>query len=123
MEEDQLPKLIPCHYGRHLWTVAEDWVYKDTVVPKGYITDLDSIHFIPYLGFFLKGYARWAALRHDWGYSLGAKTRKEVDEDFRQDMIDEGVPTFISVSLYIRVRVFGWYSWNLCRKHSQPYSG
>ena len=93
-------------------------------VPAGYITDFASVPrifwsiFPPY-----DPYYGAPAIIHDFGYSTKGtflkegqhKTRKEVDDLFLEAMQVQETPNWKSATMYLSVRVAGWYVWN--RKH------
>lgn len=93
---------------RNTWILNKDWVCGDYVVPRGYVTDLDSIPNVPIAYTLFKGYARESAVLHDWLYFTGIVSRKKADELFYHHMVEiERVSPIIAKAMYIGVRVGG----------------
>ncbi len=87
------------------------------VVPAGFPTDLASIPRI-FRGLVTKnGPSRYAAVVHDYLYSLkgnGPKgvTRAQADNIFREAMASLGVPKWKMVAMHRAVQGFGWMIFN-----------
>lgn len=111
----KLPSLSPLP-RRHFWVVNETWEFYGHVVPRGFVTDLDSVPQVPVLYAMIKGRARWSALGHDFLYSGTTVDRKTADQFFHRGMLEEGVPAWIAKAMYLAVRTFGWRYYNKRRK-------
>lgn len=111
----KLPSLSPLPH-RHFWVVNEEWVCYGHTVPRGFVTDLDSVPTIPVLYALIKGRSRWAALLHDFLYSGTTVDRKTADLLFHRAMLEEGVPPVVAKCMYWAVRGFGWRYYNKQRK-------
>lgn len=109
------PILIPLG-ERDIWQVHESWTWKGYTIPKGFITDLDSIPYIPYIHTVLKGRARVAALLHDYLYHTGEVSRKVADKAFKELMEEEGVHSVYKHLIYRTIRLTGWVRWNELRR-------
>ena len=82
------------------------------MVPKGFITDLDSVPRIPILHAVFKGRAVESAVIHDYYYRT-RQTRSYADTAFLQAMVIEGVPRRYRYPIYWAVRLFGRRGYNL----------
>jgi hypothetical protein len=90
---------------------------KIIVVPRGFVTDFASIPRGLRSIVTKDGPNRWAAILHDYLYSLGGKgpkglPRKVCDDMFMEAMIDLGVPMWKRKLMYRGVRAGGWYRWD-----------
>lgn len=108
--------MILSPYGLDSWVLMEDHkVTTDSgftiTVPKGFVTDLDSVPRIPFVFFIAKGRTVESAVVHDYLYRTGLVSRKEADDIFYELMIKEGVSSFRSWYIYSAVRLFGGFSW------------
>lgn len=103
---DKLPllRMLP---KRDWWILEEEFEYLDHLIPKGFITDLDTVYRVPFVYAIFKGKARIAALLHDWLYTTGYLTRKEADILLRDIAILEGNPKWVAHCMYIAVRLMG----------------
>jgi len=110
------------------WVLTEDWTFyserlgQEITVKAGFRSDLDSVPRIPILYSQLKGYARLAAIAHDWLYVTGEITgsvlesdlagepvdRDTADKVFNEIMRKEGISSLRRWFIYYGVRVFGW---------------
>ena len=98
----------------HRWQLTEpliyrsgnDWVY----VPRGFVTDLDSVPRVPGLHALAAGRAVRSAVIHDWLYERQIP-RLAADQRFAEAMRFEGVPALIRWILYAGVRAFGWIAY------------
>lgn len=111
----KLPSLSPLP-KRHFWVVNDAWECYGHTVPKGFVTDLDTIPMLPLLYLLIKGRARWAALLHDYLYSGTSVDRKTADLLFLRAMLEEDVPHWVAKAMYWAVRGFGWRYYNKQRK-------
>lgn len=111
----KLPSMSPLPH-RHYWVVNEDWPYYSYVVPRGFVSDLDTVPHIPILFALIKGRARWSALGHDFHYSITDMDRKQADMIFHRSMLEEGVPSGYAKAMYWAVRAFGWWRFNKRRR-------
>jgi hypothetical protein len=111
----KLPSMSPLP-KRGFWIVNEDWDCYGYVIPRGFVTDLDSVPHVPIIFVLVKGWARWAALLHDFLYSGTSVTRKLADLLFLRAMLEEGVPSTLAKSMYYAVRALGWRKYNKKRK-------
>ena len=102
-----LPKLEPVPWREDTWLLLEDWSYLGIFIPRYFFCDLDSIPRIPYVYTYLKGYARTAAMVHDWLYADQSTSRAEADRVFYDFMVLEGVHRVRAGVIYGTVRVFG----------------
>lgn len=82
------------------------WVY----VPRGFVTDLDSVPRLPGLHALVEGRAVKSAVIHDWLY-YRRMPRDQADWIFAEAMRHEGVPTAIRAVIYAGVRLFGWIAY------------
>ena len=79
-------------------------------VPKGFETDLASVHRLPGMFMLFGGRARKAAVLHDYLYFLHEGEREMADEVFFKAMAhDEG--WFTRVAMWLGARVGGWAIW------------
>lgn len=115
LADEARPILIPLD-RRNGFKLAQDWTYGTFTVPKGFITDLDSIPKIPYLYSLFKGRASWSAVIHDYLYHSGEVSRKSADDLFLLDMKKERIGWLYRHLIYLAVRTFGWLAWNRYRK-------
>ena len=111
----QLPSMSPLPH-RHYWVLNEPWECYNHRLPRGLVSDLDTVPHIPVLFAFFKGRARWSALLHDFLYSGTAVERKTADALFLRAMLDEGIPPWIAKAMYLSVRALGWRYYNKQRK-------
>ena len=90
------------------WILIEsvEWPAPPVVVPVGYKTDLDSVPRIPVFYSIFKNRTRYAAVIHDYLYSVG-NDRKEADRIFLAAMEAEGVRRRYRLPIYCAVRFFG----------------
>lgn len=79
------------------------WVY----VPRGFLTDFDSVPRVPGLHALVEGRAIKSAVIHDWLYHKHAG-RAYADRVFLDAMQAEGVPRAMRWVIYAGVRIFGW---------------
>lgn len=113
--------LEQCDNGRE-FRLDEELIYfrKDKdgleeffIVPEGFITDLASTpRFVWSLGFAPFGKHTEAAVLHDWLYSIEYKnSRKACDKLFLEAMKVRGVKFTKRWTMYLAVRLCGWYVW------------
>lgn len=93
--------------GRGLWEVVEPYKFNGFTIPRGFLTDFDSIPRLPVIFAAFKGRARAAALVHDYLYSIGFD-RYHADRVFLRMMVAEGVHCRHAFPIYLGVRLFGW---------------
>ena len=88
--------------------LLEDLVYKDVVVPQGFICDLASIprFFWRVISPFDDEVLR-AGIVHDYLYRTGLKTRNEADEYFYNLLIEDGLGKFEAYGAWAMIRLFG----------------
>lgn len=108
----QMPKLSPVA-GSECWQLLEDWFYTSLSgarfhVPKGFITDLDSVPRIPVIYALYKGRVRVGGLLHDYLYRIG-HDRKEADKLLIEvgQVVDLVEQEYLD-NIYAAVRAFGW---------------
>ncbi len=108
----QMPKLSPVA-GSECWQLLEDWFYTSLSgarfhVPKGFITDLDSVPRIPVIYALYKGRVRVGGLLHDYLYRIG-HDRKEADKLLVEvgQIVDLVEQEYLD-NIYAAVRAFGW---------------
>ena len=90
---------------------------KTVTVPREFVTDLASIPRAIRSMVTKDGPNRWAAIVHDYLYSLKGKgpkglPRKVCDDIFMEAMIDLKVPKWKRMAMYRGVRLWGWRTWN-----------
>lgn len=109
------PKPFDGRYvGKRQFQLLAPFVYKETEVPIGFITDGASIPKIawsvvggPWSGDYVE-----AAIPHDWHYHTQKVTREEADKQFIDGMEILGVPLWKRRLMYRMVRMFSWICWN-----------
>ena len=94
------------------WKLVRKWEHKGTIVPKGFLTDLDSVPRIPYIYSWFKGYAKASAILHDWLYVTGEVSRRKADKKFYRCMREEGVSRWRALFIFWAVRLFGWIGYD-----------
>lgn len=110
------PVLRPTSCGR--WEVVESYRFNGFTIPKGFISDLDSVPRLPFAFEVFKSRTRAAALIHDFLYSIGYP-RDLADRIFLRFMVAEGVPCRYAIPIFWAVRCFGWLAW---KKPSPSFS-
>jgi len=93
--------LSPLHYISRI--VGTQYI----TVPDGFVTDFASI---PRIARFLitgHGHDRWAAVVHDYLYSIGFD-RKTADAIFYEALLVSGVNKIKARAMYRAVRTGGW---------------
>ncbi|WP_417551811.1 transglycosylase SLT domain-containing protein [Marinomonas fungiae] len=110
--QSQMPKLSPVA-GSECWRLLEDWFYTSLsgvryCVPKGFITDLDSVPRIPVIYALYKGRVRAGAVLHDYLYRIG-HDRKAADKLLVEvgEIVDLVEQEYLD-NIYAAVRAFGW---------------
>lgn len=113
---------LPLREGRLVGVLLSDWMfcYKKTGdvfrVPRSYITDYASVPwYTRYAGFSEFGPHKYAALIHDWLYSVGewkgtadeSRKRKEADEIFLFALKESGMGFAKRRAMYRAVRLGG----------------
>ena len=101
------PEPIVRPSGENLWELVEPYNFNGFTVPRGFLTDFDSIPRLPVIFASFKGRARTAALIHDYLYSIGFD-RYLADRTFLRMMVAEGVRLRHAFPIYLGVRWFGW---------------
>nr|WP_324259036.1 DUF1353 domain-containing protein [Cellvibrio fontiphilus] len=101
--------LIPLYRGK--FQLATKFTFGEHEVPKGFITDLDSVPRIPIFYLVFKGRTTKAAIVHDFLYTHGTN-RKEADKTFLELMELERVRRRYRVPIYWAVRIFGGSRYN-----------
>ena len=93
--------------------LTEDWYYKGYKVHKGFYTDLASVP-KPLNGIIpAQGDYSYSALLHDFLYTWPHKmSRKEVDQLFYNNMVEDGVSKWKAKVMYRAVRWFGGKHFN-----------
>ena len=92
--------------------LLEDHVVLGHIIPKGFV--FDGASYVDE-----DNNVRGAALLHDYFYraaEIRTYTRKEVDQLFRKAMLEFGVSTWKSTTIYYGVRVGGGGIWKKARK-------
>lgn len=104
-------KCIILNGPNHNMKLIEDHAISGIIVPKGFVFDgashIDESNNV-----------KCAALIHDYMYrevNAHNHSRKYVDDLFLQTMKSYGVPKYTRIKVYIGVRLFGWYIWNVYR--------
>lgn len=90
------------------WALLEkvEWPASEVTVPVGYKTDFDSVPRIPIFYAVFKNRTRFAAVIHDYLYSIG-HNRKDADRIFLAAMEAEGIRRRYRLPIYWAVRIFG----------------
>ena len=116
---------------RDEWVLEEDWAFyskrlgEEVTIKKGFKSDLDSVPRIPIVYSQLKGYARLAAIAHDFLYASGYTiqyttgtphketkvSRKTADAIFLDLMVCEKIGPIRRRVIWFGVRVGGWVSY------------
>jgi Protein of unknown function (DUF1353) len=102
-----------------LWELVEDYKIDlsissllskkiTVVIPRGFITDLDSVPRVPVLYEIYKGRTRIAALIHDFLYRMGCE-KSASDVTFLYCMGLEGVANHYRYPIYWAVKYFGFW--------------
>ena len=111
-----LTKFCAEQHSRYEWVLHEDLVFFDEEfgtfkVPKGFHTDLASIHalrvVLPLVYALLVGYGNSASALHDYAYSQGNLSRKMCDLIFYRSLRAEGVARWRAALFWAGVRCFG----------------
>jgi len=76
-------------------------------VPKGFVTDIDSVPRIPGVYALYKGHATYSAVVHDWLYEQG-RGKIAADRTFLAAMKHEGLPIWRRWPIFLGVAIFGW---------------
>ena len=81
-------------------------------VPAGFVTDFASTP--PPIWMIIPPWGKYgkAAVIHDYLYQRHQRTRKQVDDIFREAMVVLGVDPARVFLMYWAVRLFGWPAWN-----------
>lgn len=93
--------------GGHCWKLLKPVVYKDIVVPVGFVCDLASVPrplwwLYPPFGDYIR-----AAIIHDYLYEQAEVSKEEIDDVFAEVMIEDGVDNFTHFVFDKFVRWFG----------------
>jgi len=111
--------------GRGTWELTEDLVYQSDVVaytftvPKGFITDFTSVPRVPLIFDWLGDRGNLAGTLHDFLYSRDASGNHQVpdrliaDKVLKEALVAQGVGNLAAWTIYLAVRLFGNYYWNL----------
>jgi Protein of unknown function (DUF1353) len=126
-QASQLPGPVLSYDGDNQWVLQDDYRYDmdgtSITVPKGFRFDLSSVPrpFWSLIAPFELSVT--APLLHDFLYRCGGKpepgvvqpprtfTRRQVDDLFRQVMVQEGVAPWRRTLAYAAVRTFGYPAW------------
>lgn len=118
--------MLSCdHLSGDRWIVRRDFHYfHDSgliVVPKGFITDFDSVPRLPVVYLMAKNWATKSALVHDYLYKQGRLngkkiSRKQADFIFHDAMGHEHLLPRRQNIIFAGVRVGGWRAWGKHRK-------
>ena len=127
-----LPNSLPTDYSKKAyspydWLLLEDLDYYveglgHVTIPKGYMTDFESVPRVPFLFSFAKLVAVKESVLHDYMYDCMTHkvTRKFADQVFYNAMRRSGVSKFRAYPMYLAVRAFGWRPWNKDSRHKCP---
>lgn len=88
---------------------------KTILLPKDFVTDLDSVPRIPIIYAKYKGLSVVACTTHDFGYNIkysGINSKDECDELFYQLMLHEGTEESDAKMIYEGVHLFGKEDYN-----------
>jgi hypothetical protein len=111
---DGLPPVVPLARltREKMWLVTEDFDVtvhgRVFTVPKGFITDLDSVPRAPLIFLFWKGHAVADATFHDWLYATGCVPREVADDYFWHLLKVEGAGRVTAYTEWLGVRAGGW---------------
>lgn len=86
------------------------------VVPKGFVTDFDSVPRLPLAYWLAKGRTRLAPVIHDYLYATHALdgvpiSRRFADQLFLEAMVDESVGRAARRMIWAGVRAGGFLAW------------
>lgn len=107
MRSQVKPLLKPLKGGKAAFEVVKGGFVMGHYVPKGMVTDLDSVPRVPVVHALFKSRSTLGALLHDHLYKTGMYSRKEADDIFYGAMIWEGVGTGVALVIHRAVRIFG----------------
>lgn len=98
--------------SRKSWTLLDDLVYGDVIVPKGFETNFASFSALHNVFLFplyalVSGYGNYAATVHDYLYTQAELTRKECDVILYEALRAEGVAKWRAWIFYVGVRLGG----------------
>jgi len=96
------------------WELLEDWSLFGFTVPKGFITDLDSVPRIPYVYAYIRGRCRAACILHDFLYRTQPEgvDRAAADKLFLEGCKAEGVLLSFAYVYYWGVRLGAKRGWD-----------
>ena len=104
------------HQGRGTWQLISPLMFysviinKIIVVPKGFITDFESVPRLPFIFWALGDRVTKPSVLHDFLYSRNSNlnlTRKICDRIFLEAMFSEKISAIYAVTIYSGVRIFG----------------
>lgn len=62
--------------------------------------------------------ANRASANHDYRYINTVGTRKQADDIFLREMLEDGVPAWKAKLMYVYVRALAWYNWNKYKRRN-----
>ena len=86
--------------------MLEDYTWENITVPKGFVTDLDSVPRIPFIYALAKGRARVSAIIHDYLCVYSNLPQADVDKIFLKAMKAEGLGKFYRSLIFTAVRCY-----------------
>jgi hypothetical protein len=95
------------YLGGKKWVVTKNFTINEYTIPKGFITDIDSVPRIPFIYSTFKDRAIQASVLHDYLYSI-RMPRKQADEVYYRVMVNTNVRKIYRLPIYSAVRLFGW---------------
>lgn len=104
--------------GKGTWRLLTDLVYESDllgrvlIIPADFVTDLDSVPRWPLAYLLTNGYARRAALPHDFLYTSHEVSREIADKVLHEAALVCGVPAWRAWLIYAAVRIGGGGSWD-----------
>lgn len=100
-------------YGAWGWILAEDYLYKDVLIPAGYWWNAANVPAPFWQLIYPASDQRLVApsLVHDWLYSTHHKSRADSDAMLVTALADVGVPEYKRILINKAVRTFGASAW------------
>jgi hypothetical protein len=120
------------HLRGRFWRIDRPLIYidgrgREWIIPAGFVTDFASVPW-PFTLFIPRsGDHNSAAVLHDFLYVTMALTRRECDVIFISAMSALGVFAPKAGTMYLAVRVGGWFpwmkrTWGILPDHDRPFA-
>lgn len=100
------------------WRLLSPLIYSSDVaqqvfiVPEGFETDFASVPRLP-MAYLLAGdHGHWAAVIHDYLYSVQTLPRDKADDVFYEALLVSGEPKWRAWAMWAAVRAAGGFAWN-----------